>query len=171
MILDECSWLVFLVSQLCCTAQHGLPQYLDVYFQLRQTCLAQTVGNWRTLNSKDIVMWTLESRHHRHFQKLGSLSKYSQRHREQEFAYNVKKIGLWVKMPNNFTAHRLKQQKRWKGAAYTKVTAFLVRTHFLFMNIKMPMIAQTRQRLPTRQMIISGGSTGIDTSSLQRSPW
>lgn len=54
---------------------------------------------------------------------------------------------------------------------YTKVTAFLVFKHFLLMKIKMPSTAQTRQRLPTRQVTISGGSTGMDTSSLQRSPW
>lgn len=53
---------------------------------------------------------------------------------------------------------------------YTKVTAFLVFMHFLLMNIKMPRRAQTRPRLPTKQVTMSDGSTGTDTSSLQRSP-
>lgn len=48
---------------------------------------------------------------------------------------------------------------------------FLVFEHFLLIKTRTPMTAQTRQRLPTRQAAIIGGSTGSDTSSLQRSPW
>lgn len=57
------------------------------------------------------------------------------------------------------------------GGTYTKVTAFLPPTHFLLMKTKTPMTPHTRQRLPTRQVTMSDGSTGMDTSSPQRSPW
>lgn len=65
----------------------------------------------------------------------------------------------------------LANQERGTKGTYTKARAFLGFTHFLLMNIKTPMMAQMRQRLPTRQVIIKGGSRGTDTSSLQRSPW
>lgn len=58
-----------------------------------------------------------------------------------------------------------------RARTYTNVIAFLVFIHFLLTNIRMPMRAKTKQRLPNRQVTMSGGSTGIDTSSLQRSPW
>lgn len=58
-----------------------------------------------------------------------------------------------------------------ENPAYTSLMVFLVRIHFLLMKIKMPITAQTTERLPTRQATKRRGSTGIDTNSLQRSPW
>lgn len=129
-------------------------------------------------------MWTLELRYHHHSQILGSPSKYSQRHREQGCAYNVKEMRFVNKRNAHDTKHHKSLQRQHpvtkhgfktqtaRGArTYTKVTAFLVLIHFLLMKIKMPMTAQTRQRLPTRQVTMSGGSTGIETSSSQCSPW
>lgn len=81
-----------MVSLAVCATQHNVPQYSDVYFQLRQNVLVQTVGIGKKLNLKDTAMWTLDLRHHHHSQTLGSPSKYSQRHREQGCAYNVKEI-------------------------------------------------------------------------------
>lgn len=60
-------------------------------------------------------------------------------------------------------------KENWK-MAYTSVTVFLVRMHFLLTKIKMPITAQTTVRLPTRQATKSSGSIGSETSSLQRSP-
>ncbi len=65
----------------------------------------------------------------------------------------------------------LNEQRRGKNPAYTSLMVFLVRIHFLLMQIKMPITAQTTKRLPTRQATKRRGSTGTDTNSLQRSPW
>lgn len=72
--------------------QHSVPRYSDVYFQWRQNVLAQSVGTGRKQKLTGMVMWTRELRHHRHSQILGSPSEYSQRHKGQESAYNVKEI-------------------------------------------------------------------------------
>ena len=83
--------LRFEVSSLVlCAGQHSVPQYSDVYFRLRQNALVQTAGIGRRPNSRNKATWTLELRHHRHSQTLDSPSKYSQMHREQGCAYNVK---------------------------------------------------------------------------------
>ena len=128
-----------------------------------------------------MAMWTLELRHHHHSQILGSPSKYSQRHREQGCAYNVKEMGGGGHTPmriqhktsqNHCKGNKLSlKMLNKKTRTYTKVIAFTGLIHFLLMNSKMPMMAQTKQRLPTRHVIISGGSRGTDTSSSQRSPW
>lgn len=164
--------------------QHSVPRCSDVYFQLRQNVPVQTAGIGKKQNLEDMSTWTLELRYHHHSQILGSPSKYSQRHREQGCAYNVKEMRFVNKRNAHDTKHHKSLQRQHpvtkhgfktqtaRGArTYTKVTAFLVLIHFLLMKIKMPMMAQTRQRLPTRQVTMSGGSTGIETSSSQCSPW
>lgn len=84
--------LLRLVSLVFCAVRHSVPQYSDVYFQLRQNVLVQIVVSGKKQNLKDMAMWTLELRHHHHSQTLGSPSKYSQRHREQGHAYNVEEM-------------------------------------------------------------------------------
>lgn len=96
-VLDYISSGLVVSCQIICAVQHSIPQYSGVYFQLRQNVPLQTAVTGRRLNLKDMAVWTLELRHHRHFQTLGSPSKYFQRHREQGCAYSVKEMRFWRK--------------------------------------------------------------------------
>ena len=92
--------------------RHRLPQYLDVYSQMGQTCPARTAGTATTQSSNpSTASWTLGSKCHRHSQTLGSLSRYSQRHRERGRAYRNRQR-RWTEVVNRgpyHTATALKQ--------------------------------------------------------------
>lgn len=80
------------VGLVICASPHRVPQYSDVYFQLRHNVLAQTADFGKRQSSKDKAMWRLVLRHRHRSQILGSPSKYSQRHRERGCAYNVEEM-------------------------------------------------------------------------------
>lgn len=160
----------------------GVPQCSDVYFQWRRSVLARTAATVTRPNLRRTAEWTPELRPRRRSQIPDSPSACSQRRRGRGCAYKEGGAGrerTGSQHVNRSRGRRSRQegekpQQQTESndtGTYTKVTAFLPPTHFLLMKIKMPMTAHTRQRLPTRLVTMSDGSTGMDTSSPQRSPW
>lgn len=153
----------------------GVPQCSDVYFQWRQSVPARTAATVTRRNLRRTAQWTPELRPRRRSQTPDSPSACSQRRRGRGCAYEeggrVHNKSPITREGGGGRGETTTTNRGDNAGTYTKVTAFLPPTHFLLMKIKMPMTAHTRHRLPTRQVTMSDGSTGIDTSSPQRSPW